>query len=309
MLMKILVVGALGDIGSAVTKTAVEKGHTVRAFDVSKASIEKLGEAKDRVQFFEGDILDQRSLEPAMESVEAVITTIRLNPEQMKKGRTYKDLELEGIKNVVQVAKQKGVKKFVHISVDGVGPHCLSDMYQAKYQAEEAIRNSGIDYTIFRSSGLFKDFDFFFIPNVMKLRDTDTWPFGPVDIHMCPLSHFDLAKCMVGAVNNPKASNKILQMGGPDCITQGEVLNIIAQEAGVKANYSKGVSKEQLIERVKSNPQQSFFTAEQLNDFIIDSKIDHRVIKEIFGVEFERVRDYIKKAVPRVKAAMATQAK
>jgi len=249
------------------------------------------------------------ALEPPMEGTEAVIMTIRLNQEQMQKGRTYKEVELEGVKNVIETAKEQGVKKIVHTSADGVGPDCVSDMYQSKYQAEEAVRNSGIDYTIFRSSGLFKDLDFFFIPNVLQMGETDTWLFGPVDIHMCPLSHFDLAKCMVGAVDNPTASSKTLQIGGPDCVTQGEVLNIIAKEAGVNANYTKGSSKKHLIAMVKNDPQQSFFTAEQLQNFIIDSKIDHNVIKDTFGVEFERVGDYIKKAVPRVKDALAKQPK
>jgi len=307
--MNILVVGATGDVGSAVIKSAVEKGHKVKAFDISKANIDKLGEAKNRIEFIEGDILDQASLEPAMEAVEAVIITIRLTPGEMKKGRGYKDVEGNGVKNIVEVAKQKRVKKIVLISADGIGPDCLSDMYQAKFQAEEAVRNSGIDYTIFQSSGLFKDFDFFFIPNILKLGETDTWPFGPADIHMSPLSRFDLAKCMVAAVDNPKASNKTLSIGGPDCITQGELLNMIAKEAGVNANYTKGVSKEQLIESVKNNPKKSFFTAEQLQDFIIDSKIDHNIIKETFRVEFQRVEDYIKEAIPRVKAALAKQEK
>jgi NADH dehydrogenase len=307
--MKILVVGGIGDIGSAVTRNALEKGHSAKVFDVAGANLDKLGDAKDKVEFFGGDILDKASIETAMEGAEAVIMTIRLNQEQMQKGRTYKEVELDGIKNVVEAAKQKRAKKIAHISVDGVGPDCVSDMYQSKYQAEEAVRNSGIDYTIFRSSGLFKDLDLFFIPNVIQMGETDTWLFGPVDIHMCPLSHFDLAKCMAGAVDNPAASNKTFQIGGPDCVTQGEILNMIAKEVGVDANYTKGFSKEQLIAMVKSNPQQSFFTAEQLQDFIIDSKIDHSVIKDTFGVEFERVGNYIKKTVPRVKDALAKQAK
>jgi len=91
--MNILVVGATGDVGSAVIKTAVEKRHKVKAFDISKANIDKLGEAKNRIEFIEGDILDQASLEPAMEAVEAVIITIRLTPGEMKKGRGYKDVE------------------------------------------------------------------------------------------------------------------------------------------------------------------------------------------------------------------------
>jgi NADH dehydrogenase len=308
--MNIVVIGAVGDVGSAVTKCAVEKGHRVAAFDVSRANMAKLGPAQEKVSFFEGDVMDKAYLLPAMQGVNAVIATLRLTPEQMKKGRGYKEVELQGIKNVVQAAKEKGGKKFVHISVDGVGPNCVSDMYQAKFQAEEAIRNSGMDYTIFRSSGLFKDFDFFFIPQVLKMGDAaTTWFYGPLDIHMCPLSHFDLAQCMVSAVDNPKASNKTITMGGPDCLTQGELLNMIAKEAGLKANYTKGMSKEALIQSIKANPQQSFFTAEQISDFIVDSKIDHSVIRGMFGVEFQRVGDYIRQAVPRVKAAMASQPK
>jgi len=308
--MNIVVIGALGDLGSAVVKCAVEKGHRVAAFDVSKANMAKLGPAQEKVSFFEGDVMDKASILPAMQEVNAVIATLRLTPEQMKKGRGYKEVELQGVKNAVESAKEKGAKKFVQISVDGVGPDCVSDMYQAKFQAEEAIRNSGMDYTIFRSSGLFKDFDFFFIPQVLKMGDAaTTWFFGPLDIHLCPLSHFDLAQCMVSAVDNPKASNKTVAIGGPDRLTQGELVNMIAREAGLKANYTAGMSKEALIQSIKANPQQSFFTAEQISDFIVDSKIDHSVIKNMFGVEFQRVGDYIKQAVPRVKAAMAGQPK
>ncbi len=42
---------------------------------------------------------------------------------------------------------------------------------------------------------------------------------------------------------------------------------------------------------------------------IRDSIIDHTPIKEIFNIEFQRVGDYIQKAVPKVKAALAQQAK
>ncbi len=107
----------------------------------------------------------------------------------------------------------------------------------------------------------------------------------------------------------PKPPARPCPIGGPDCITQGELLSMIAKEAGIKATYTKGVTKEALIQRVRSNPQQSFFTAEQIQDFIVDSKIDHTAIIDLFGIEFQRVADYIRQAVPRVQAAMAGQQK
>jgi NADH dehydrogenase len=303
--MKVLVVGATGDVGSAAAKTAVAKGHAVRALVRSTSNRDRLGEAKDKVEFVEGDMLDTASLECALEGMEAIIVSIRLTPGETKKGRVYKDVEEQGIKNLIAVGRKKGVKKIIHVSAAGVGPHCASDMYSAKHQAEEAIRQSGLDYTIFKPSGMFKDFQFFHIPTVIKLGETSKWPTGPIDFHMNPLSHIDLAMCMVAALVNPKASNKTLEIGGPDCITQGDLLNMIAKEAGIKANYTEGVSKEQLIAMVKSNPQKAFFTAEQLQDFLIDKKIDHAPIHEIFGIKFQTVGEYLKQAVPAVKEALA----
>ncbi len=307
--MNILVIGATGDVGSEAAKNAVAKGHKVRALVRSTSNRDKLGEAKSKIEFVEGDILDKASLEPAMNGIEALIISIRLNPGEIKKGRTYKDVELQGVKNLVEVAKKKGVKKIIHVTAVGVGPQCLSDMYMAKHQSEEEIRNSGIGYTIFKPSGMFKDFRFFHVPNVIKMGEATKWPFGPINFHMNPLSHVDLAKCMVDALTNPKAANKSLEIGGPDCITQGDLLNMIAKEAGIKANYTEGVTKEQLIEMVKANPQKSFFTAEQIKDFINDTILDHKVIKDIFGIEFQHVSEFIKNIVPAVKASMAPQGK
>ena len=139
--MNILVVGATGDVGSAAAKIAVNKGHKVRALVRNTSNRDKLGEAKDRIGFVEGDMLDKASLERALEGMEGVIIAIRLTEGEQKKGRTYQDVELNGAKNVVEAARKKGVKKIVHVSASGVGPQCVSDMYRAKHQSEEAIKN------------------------------------------------------------------------------------------------------------------------------------------------------------------------
>jgi NADH dehydrogenase len=306
--MNTLIVGATGDVGSEAAKIAVEKGHHVKALVRNTSNRDKLGEAKNRIEFVEGDMFDRASLERAMEGIEAVIISIRLTEGEKKKGRTYQDVEYNGVKNVVESAKKKGIKKIIHVSAGGVGPQCVSDMYQAKYQSEEAIRKSGIDYTIFRPSAMFKDFEAYHIPTVIKMGVTNKWP-SPIDFHMSPLSHIDLAKCMVDALTNPTVLNKTLEIGGPDCITQAELLNMIAKEAGINTTYTEGVSKEELIEMVKKDPQRSFFTVEMLKDFFNDKILDFKIIDEIFGIKFQRVGDYIEKTVPKVKAAMAKQGK
>lgn len=303
--MNVLVIGATGDVGSEAAKAAVACGHKVFALVRPSSDKNKLGAAQQHIAFLEGDMLDRASLDRAVAGKDAVIISIRLTPGEMRKNRTYRDVEQHGVENIVAAAHNSIVRKIVFVSAAAVGPDCVSDMFQAKYAAEEAIRGSGIDYTIFRPSGMFKDFDFFHIPSVLKLGATNRWPYGPVDVHMNPLSHIDLAQCMVLALDNPRASRLTLEIGGPDCITQGDLLNIIARIAGIQTTYTEGVSKEQLIAMVRANPQQGFFTAEQLQDFIVDKKIDHRPVVDIFGLKFQTLEDYLRNAVPRIKAASA----
>ncbi|MCP4199230.1 MAG: NAD(P)H-binding protein [Proteobacteria bacterium] len=304
--MKVLVVGGTGDLGSVVCQRAVEKGHVVRSLDITNANLDKLGDAKDKVEFVIGNVMDKSTLEPALEGEEAVVIALRLNEDQIAAGLTYYDVESEGVKNVVEIAKQKGVKKVVLISADGVGANSASDLYQAKFQAEEAVKNSGMDYTVFKSSGLFKDFLKYHIPIVFQNGPGGgLWPFGPLDFRMSPLSHVDLARCMADAVDNPGASNKSITMGGPDIITTKELLDMIVKVAGIDADYTQGVSKEQLIDNLKKNPGP--FSVEQLEDILFDSPIEHGPIKEIFKFEFHRIQDFINEAVPMVKAAMEQQ--
>ncbi|MEI6128045.1 MAG: SDR family oxidoreductase [Pseudomonadota bacterium] len=305
--MKVLIIGATGDVGSEAAKRAVVQGHQVSALVRPTSNKSRFDAAAEKIKFFEGDILDMPSLVKALEGMDGVIVSIRLTPGEMRKGRSYKDVEECGVKNITDAARQQGVHKIIHISAAGVGPECISDMYQAKHCAEEAIRTSGLDYTIFKPSGMFKDFDFFHIPNVLKMGEAHKWPFGPVDFHMNPLSHLDLAACMVRALDNPRAARMTMEIGGPDCITQGDLLNMIARVAGIKTTYTEGVSKEQLVAMIKSSPQKGFFTAEQIQDFVIDKSIDHAQVRDIFGIDFERIEDYLKKAVPRAKAALAQQ--
>lgn len=307
--MNVLVIGATGDVGSQAAKEAVVRRHKVFALVRPTSDRNRLGEVKDQVEFLLGDILDRESLDRALTGIDGVIISIRLTPGEIQKNRTYRDVEHRGVENVVAAARSARVRKIVFISAAGVGSACVSDMYQAKYAAEEAIRNSGIDYTIFRPSGMFKDFDFFHVPTVLKLGTATRWPYGPIDIRMNPLSHADLAKCMAIALDNPRASNMTLEIGGPDCITQGDLLNMIARIAGIHTIYTDGVSKEQLIAMVRANPQKGFFTAEQLQDFIIDKEIDHKIVQDIFGVRFQTVEEYLKTAVPRIQALLEKQTK
>ena len=304
--MKILVVGATGMVGSEVVKIAVGKGLTVKALIRKDDSRDKIAEVINKIKCYEGDVLDSDSIASAMDGgVEALVIAIRFDQKEQAMGRSYMTTEAKGVQNLVNASVENGVQKIVYISVDRAGPEAVSERYQAKHQAELCIMDSDINYTIFKPSGMFFDFKNVHIPMVLRLGEVDYWPLGPVDLKMAPISHVDLAKCMVDVLSNPKADNVRLLTGGPETITQGDLLNMIAKKAGINANYTKGASREELIERARQHPEKSFFSPEEIQDFYTEKDGDYSAAQEIFDFPFQRVEDYLNIAVPEVIATFA----
>ena len=53
---------------------------------------------------------------------------------------------------MVTAAQQAGVRRFVHMSALGTRPNAASRYHQTKWAAEELVRHSGLEFTIFRPS-------------------------------------------------------------------------------------------------------------------------------------------------------------
>src|SRR5436190_342985 len=59
---------------------------------------------------------------------------------------------MEGTRNVVDAATAAGVKRYVHMSALGTRPAAVSEYHRTKYLAEQYVRASSLDWTIFRPS-------------------------------------------------------------------------------------------------------------------------------------------------------------
>ena len=126
--MKILVTGAGGFIGSHLTEELVRQGHDVRAFVLydSQGSWGWLDHAdpKMRGQFevFAGDIRDPLSARAAVAGCEAVMHLAALIaiPYSYLAPHSYVDTNVTGTLNLLQAAREEGVRRFVHTSTSEV---------------------------------------------------------------------------------------------------------------------------------------------------------------------------------------------
>lgn len=113
----ILVTGGTGFLGAYIIKELVESGQSVRAIRRSpKLPAYIPAEIFNKVQWFDGDVLDINSLEDAMEGVDTVIHSAAVVSFIKKDRKNMYRVNVDGTANVVNVALEKNVRRLVHIS-------------------------------------------------------------------------------------------------------------------------------------------------------------------------------------------------
>lgn len=124
----ILLTGADGFIGSHLTEALVRAGHNVRAFALYN-SFNSWGwldhcaaDVKGLFEVFSGDIRDPHGVKEAMKGCDAVVHLAALIaiPYSYHSPDTYVDTNIKGTLNVLQAARELGVKRVIHTSTSEV---------------------------------------------------------------------------------------------------------------------------------------------------------------------------------------------
>lgn len=125
---KILVTGADGFIGSHLTEMLVKQGYDVRAFALYN-SFNTWGwldycdpAVKGKFEVFMGDVRDPYGVKTAMKGCDSVLHLAALIaiPYSYHSPDTYVDTNIKGTLNIVQAAKELGIRKVVHTSTSEV---------------------------------------------------------------------------------------------------------------------------------------------------------------------------------------------
>ena len=128
MSSKILVTGADGFIGSHLTEALVRAGHDVRAF-VLYNSFNSWGwldqcaaDVQGRFEVFAGDVRDPNGVRTAMKGCDAVLHLAALIaiPYSYHSPDTYVDTNIKGTLNIVQAARDLGLRRVVQTSTSEV---------------------------------------------------------------------------------------------------------------------------------------------------------------------------------------------
>ena len=291
----VLVTGATGFLGGHLTKGLVEKGYNVRALVRDPSKGDRL---KSRgAELVKGDMTNPESLKEATKGVETVINLVGVISGGEK---VYRAVHTEGTRNLVQAAKENGAKRFIYISANGASRDGATPYFRTKWEAEEEVKKSGLEYTIFRPSVLFGPNDAFVNQLAFGMRIAPVFPvFGSGEYKLQPLFVTDLAQCMVKSITEPKAVNQAIEMGGPDAMTFNEIVDAVAEALNKKV-YKIHIPLSmikvfaRLMGKILKKPPISI---DQLIMMEMGNVCDTTRMKDIFGIKptpfKEGIRTYI----------------
>jgi putative NADH-flavin reductase len=158
--MRLAIFGATGNIGLELVKQALEEGHTVTAFvrDPARLAIEDAN-----LTLVTGDVFDAASVTKAVQGQDAIVCALGAGSELKKT-----TVRTAGTINIINGMQQNNLKRLVVVTAMGVGESwddlslfnklffatLLKSSRDDHETQEAAVKESGLDWTIIRPSGL-----------------------------------------------------------------------------------------------------------------------------------------------------------
>jgi NADH dehydrogenase len=152
--MDVLVTGGDGFVGRNLCDELANRGHSVTALsrDPDPSVFD------ENVTTAVGDVTAYDSMVDTFEGRDAVVNLVALSPLfQPPRGTSHREVHLGGTENAVRAAEEHDVKRFVQMSALGADPDGATAYIRTKGRAETVVRNSTLDWTIFRPSVVFGD--------------------------------------------------------------------------------------------------------------------------------------------------------
>jgi NADH dehydrogenase len=222
-IMRIAITGAAGFVGTHLTQRLESEGHELVL--ISRRS------RKEEPRLIANDLSDVSVLRESFRGCKAVAHCAGINREIGN--QTYRRVHIEGTRNVVEAARAAGVEKIVLMSFLRARANCGSPYHESKWEAEEIVRNSELDYTIIKAGVIYGLGDHMLDHLSQALY---TFPvFATVGLKeksVRPLAVEDLVHVMRAALIDRRMKRQTIALLGPEEIYLSEAVRRVAEVVG-----------------------------------------------------------------------------
>lgn len=288
----VAVLGGSGFIGTQLTLNLLHMGYNLHLL-INRTEPDYVS-PRGQLNVYRGKIENKQALLECFQGCEIVYHLVGIIAETRDK--TFQKTVADGTALVVEAAQEAGVKKIIYLSALGTAEDAPSLYHRSKWQAEEHVRRSGLDFTIFRPSVVYGPDDQFINMLAGMIRRVPVVPvIGDGQYRLQPVAVDELAAVMVMAAEKDFTSRKTYEIGGPRQLTYLEILDIIKQVLGVKRmNVYIPVWLARLAAAIMEKIlRPAPLTTDQLNMMAAGSVCDQTEAEKEFGVEFSSLENKI----------------
>jgi uncharacterized protein YbjT (DUF2867 family) len=251
--LTVAVTGASGFVGRYVVRELLGRGHSVRALVRSRDKARQALPASDRLELIVGDISDQGIADRLLKGAQACVNLIGILRETRgqagERPQTFERLHVGATRVLVTGCESLGVRRFAQMSALGVSDMGQTEYQRSNFEAEQIVRLSSLEWTIFRPSiihgpegefvRLVKQWasghiaPYFFMPYFTRQVEDKRVPFGPVESvapSVQPVAVVDVARAFADCLTSPRTVGEVYNLVGSEVLSWPEMLRAMRDQ-------------------------------------------------------------------------------
>ena len=226
----ILVTGATGYVGGRLVPRLLERGHRVRCLARDPARL--AGRPwRHAIEVVAGDVLRGEGLSAALRGVEVAYYLVH----SMGGGRDFHRRDLEAAARFGTAAREAGVARIVYLGGLADAAPGLSEHLRSRQETGEELRRSGVPVTEFRAgvivgAGSLSFEVIRYLTERVPVMICPRWVYTRAQ----PIGIEDVLAYLVAALTVAASAGRIVEIGGADIVTYGEMMLGYAAARGLR---------------------------------------------------------------------------
>ncbi|SEQ81397.1 complex I NDUFA9 subunit family protein [Natrinema salaciae] len=220
--MDVLVAGGTGFIGRALCRVLIDRGHGVTAVSRTPDADDLPG----AVETVAADVTGP-NLGSIVDGHDGVVNLVALPSHVQPRDRSHDAVHFEATRRLVAASERTGVERFVQLSGLGVESGIETAYFRAKRRSERVVRESDLEWVIYRPSVVFGD-GCAFVPFVERMVPPLVTPLpGGGRMALQPIWVDDLAPMLADGLEADRHVGQCYEIGGPERLTLAETVTLI----------------------------------------------------------------------------------
>ena len=226
----VLVTGATGYVGGRLVPRLLDSGYRVRVLVRDPRRLQGRPWV-DAVEVVQGDVFEPETLPAAMQDVHIAYYLIH----SMEGKEDFDERDRKAGRNFGLAAKVANVERIIYLGGLGNPEEQLSKHLRSRQHSGDALRQGGIPVTEFRAgiivgSGSISFEMIRYLTERIPVMICPRWVFTRIQ----PIAIHDVLAYLLAAIQNSESSGEIIDIGGADVLTYGEMMLGYAEERGLK---------------------------------------------------------------------------